>query len=371
MASAETDGQIVLIDEYDLDLNELRVRGQSLLSLVDSLTYPQLLFFAMTGHIPSDDALSALIHEAIRQGEALVGDLTPAALHNRDNCSAVSAICGSLLKIVEGDVARHGQNPAKDQCGDDLWHGFVLLQSIRSLISRMSRSLGREPNGPSDSKDLVCNEYSRRSLSAFIPRRGESDLGDILCPDRLMGSLIGGFGIAAPTTALARFSASTRAPVEWCVVASAMGAGPAHLGACSAAMYRLKVSGLGVKPESEVLRDYCATKPYPGFGHPIMNVDPRSKYLFDGYTHVPLVQRACELSEMITQKTTLSANVDFAAAAILHAYGVPAELGSLFFWFCRLPIIIAHINAKRLEPPFGLRSSQAREKYRNLPKSWI
>jgi citrate synthase len=370
MASADTGGQIVLIDEYDLDRNELIVRGQPLLGLIDSLTYPQLLFLGMTGHIPSDDALSMLIREAIRQGASLVAELTPSAMSNGDNCAAVSAICGSLLKIAEGHAVRHVQNPAKDHCDDDQWYGFVLLQSIRSLIGRMNGGCGWEPDDV-DTKDVGCNEYSRRSLTAFIPSRGQSHLEATFCPDRLMGSLIGGFGIAAPTTALARFSASTRAPVEWCIVASAMGSGPAHLGACSAAMYRLKESGLGVKPGDDVLRDYCYTKPYPGFGHPIMNVDPRSEYLFDRYIHLPLVQKACELSEMITQTTSLSANVDFAAAAVLLAYGVPAELGSLFFWFCRLPIIIAHISAKRLEPPFGLRSSQAREKYRNLPKSWI
>jgi len=116
---------------------------------------------------------------------------------------------------------------------------------------------------------------------------------------------------------------------------------------------------------------YCKKKPFPGFGHPIMLTDPRVNFLLDLYGDAPIVQKAKALGMLITASYHIQANIDFAAAALMLRYGIPPVAGSAFFWFCRLPIIIGHICAKRRQPPFGLSSSAAREKYRDVPNVWL
>jgi hypothetical protein len=357
-----------LIDAYDLDANELRVRGKSLLELAGELSYLQLVFFAMTGRrfvVRTVERLVAIAKKAARDRYDLVRVERPAA--------TAQELIASVAQVVMRARVREDlpEPPLPAQLSADEWAGCVLLQAIPDIVvgrlcakslRQAERAEGRRSSG---------SGYAADVLKAFLPAEGDADVIKRWPPDKLMASLVGGFGVVAPTTALARFSASTLAPLEWCAAASAMGCGPAHLGACSLAMDRLREARLGASSERNLFHAYCARMPFPGFGHPIMLSDPRSDFLFDAFAGCKPVDKARRLAKSITEAYGIRPNIDFVAAAVLASYGVPPAGGSLFFWLCRLPIIVAHICEKRSQPPFGLRSSDARELYRKLPRAWL
>lgn len=359
------------IDYYDLDANELSVRGEPLLRLTSRLGYAQLVALAISGKVVSLDALGTLIAQAMKAVQYSFPDLSEARDLKGSGTGSVAWVARSILGLTETAGARRMPNPCPELFSDDEWYGYVLFHAVASLIEIQHETSGI---GAFASSSLECSdpsEYARDLMRAFLPTRAAPISLKTLVPDKLMGSLIGGFGVVAPTTALARFSASTRAPMEWGIVASAMGCGSSHLGACSVAMLRLEEAGLQSQSCDRIAATYCATKPFPGFGHPIMTSDPRVDYLFDEFSLFPLAAKARTVANSVTERYGLHPNIDFVAGALFLSYEIPPPCGSLLFWFCRLPIIIAHICAKRREPPFGLRSSEAREKYRDIPKSWL
>jgi 2-methylcitrate synthase len=358
------------IDEYDLDANELKVHGQDIFELVDRLGFAELVVLAITGKVVAAQTAQHLAglayHAARRAFTASAVSSAPSPLHNASDLIAAIAQCLLARRVA----------PQSETCSvpevfsGDEWYGYVLFHwialTIRTMLDPLAAARSEDGAGAATAP---C--YARALLDGFLAPKAAVGTINLPPPDKLMGVLIGGFGVVAPTTVLARFAASTRTSFEWGLVASAMGCGAAHLGACSLAMARLANAAMATATDSEVVTQYCARKPFPGFGHPIMPIDRRVDYLFDAYDEIPLARRARVIGNAVMASQGLHPNIDFAAGSLFLAYGVPPAAGSLLFWFCRLPIVIAHICAKRREPPFGLRAAEAREKYRNLPKSWL
>jgi citrate synthase len=357
------------IDAYDLDANDLYVRGQRLLDIAMLHTYADAVLFAITGKLFPHDTIVRLLEHAKTIADQYYSFSSRVASPLSTSEQIISVMACSILEDSHRLNAEPLRSPQRELLSDDEWMGLVLFHAIAAAIP--SYLCASKTNADADNlswRDL--SYYSRDLLIAFAPL-DQSDSKTSFRADPLMISLIGGFGVVAPTTALARFSAGTRAPFEWSLVASAMGCGPAHIGACSLAMHRLIHAGLNTDNLDEIITQYCKQKPFPGFGHPIMPVDPRAAFLFDTYQDIATVRKARSLADSVTAVYSLHPNIDFVAAAILVAWGLSPAAGSLFFWFCRLPIIIAHICEKHTKPPFGVSSSEAREKYRSLKTGWV
>ncbi|WP_375671021.1 hypothetical protein [Bartonella sp. SD1336NMGDW] len=77
------------------------------------------------------------------------------------------------------------------------------------------------------------------------------------------------------------------------------------------------------------------------------------------------------LARSILDNTGLQPNVDFLIASIMSKHGAASELGLLAFFVCRMPILLAHYQARFSAHSFGLSSKDLRKKYKKVPKLWL
>ena len=357
------------IDWYDLDQNCLMVRGREVTDLARQDDYAATVIFALTGKTPSLAEVEAALLAGWREADGALDADLPFSLSwpmADDPATAIETLACCLFTLRRENKAQTPeQSPLPEILDDGAWQAFRLFCQIfliaGAMIGRGSEAVATLRAEGGFDRTRFAVQLSR----LFAAHPSTDDPADPRA--RLLSTLIGGFGVAAPTTTLARFSASTRAPLEWTLAASTMGCGPGHLGACSLAMRRLTEALASPKDAAGV---YCRTKPFPGFGHPIMPLDTRTGFLFKAFGG-ELPQKAAALAREVTKRSGLNPNIDLATAAVFLSWGVPWSVGSTLFWLARLPIVLAQACAKRAEPAFGLNSAEAREKYRELPRLWV
>ncbi len=77
------------------------------------------------------------------------------------------------------------------------------------------------------------------------------------------------------------------------------------------------------------------------------------------------------LARSISDNTGLQPNVDFLIASVMSKHRAAPELGLLAFFVCRMPILLAHYQARFNSHSFGLSSKDLREKHTKVPQSWL
>ncbi|WP_308411585.1 citrate/2-methylcitrate synthase [Burkholderia thailandensis] len=253
----------------------------------------------------------------------------------------------------------------------ELAAGLRIIAALPRLLALwLASPRGAAPAALDRSERFSANAL--RCLAARAPDAARERLFDVL-----LVALHGGFGIVAPTIALPRFSASTYASVDMNLVAGLTGCGPAHVGACSAATRML--AGLAGKSASAIRESVGervrAGGRIPGFGHPLLDRDPRPAALerhverlgcggeaFDAYRSV------CGI---VRDERGLHPNIDAIAASILLDLGVAPAFATPVFLFARMPTMLAHAMQKKAHPPFGQTRAVARHRLATLPKAWI
>lgn len=358
------------IDYYDLDENKLMVRDVEITTLAERNSYAAAIPYVLTGQVLSQEALTIALSEAKRQAAYSLDDTLPLCKYCHTDLNAIAAFetAVNALFVIRGalHLAPKKHNPFPEYFDEISWDAYLLFHQtvllVGSLLGNGKLVAERWRAGDGFQTDSLAHD-----ISSLFSKPSPPKLQSMDPRDKLLTCLIGGFGVAAPTTTLARFSASTRAPLEWSLAASAMGCGPSHLGACSMAM---QILTRAFENGANALNVYSENRPFPGFGHPIMGEDPRTSYLFAQFDN-DVSRRASDLAKDITKTFDIRPNIDLAAASIFLEWGVPVHLGSVLFWMSRLPILLAHACAKRREPAFGLRASEAREKYREMPRHWV
>ncbi|SSZ40223.1 Uncharacterised protein [Bartonella grahamii] len=93
-----------------------------------------------------------------------------------------------------------------------------------------------------------------------------------------------------------------------------------------------------------VVTHYCKDKPWLGFGHPIMQRDVRVAFFFSCF-QAPM-RPFNSLARSILDNTGLQPNVDFLIESIMSKHRASHELGLLAFFVCRMPILLAHYQAR-------------------------
>ncbi|MER2475037.1 citrate/2-methylcitrate synthase, partial [Photorhabdus laumondii] len=211
-------------------------------------------------------------------------------------------------------------------------------------------------------------DYSISVYCGTQPSKGFVNVDDA---SFIMSLLLGGFGIVTPTTATIRFIASTKNRLSYALVGALCAAGPSHLGACQRVMEVLNSlrSHLNSGDIDGALRGYCATKPYPGFGHPVMLRDTRVDTFFAQYGNAFAPFKA--LADAITAHCGLNPNVDYLIGCVLSQQQVHPDIAVLAFFVCRAPILLSHYRLRFNAHSFGMRSSELREKYKEIPKHWL
>ncbi|KWK05964.1 citrate synthase [Burkholderia ubonensis] len=363
------------IDAVSIAPDRLTVRGVDLLQLIESVDFTSAILHVLTGRMP-DAADAHALDRALAaglDGEGAPEDgLLAAQLARRQRRPEVFLAAAVAVGLADGPVMLPEALRGTRQCVE-IATGLGIVAALPRLLS-----VWREVSGESVTRTRATP--SARGFSAAVLeclRGGAYRDAQARLFDVLLVALHGGFGLVAPTIALPRFSASTYASVDLNLIAGLTGSGPAHVGACSDAS-RFFASLLG-KTRAEicdcVARRVRASDRIPGFGHPLLERDPRPAVLerhaarlgvggaaFDAYRAV------CDTMQDVRG---LPPNIDAAAAAILLELGVPAVLATPVFLFARMPTMLAHALQKKAHPPFGQTRPMARERLAALPKAWI
>lgn len=368
------------IDAVSISPDRLAVRGIDLLQLIDSVDFAAAILHVLTGRMPdADDARAldgALASTLADDGPAKDGLLAAqlARRQPRPEAFLVAAISAGLA----GPSPRPRAWPVTLSYGgqgDELATGLAIIAALPRLLAVWCDANGQVP-------------VARRARSAHAARGFSAAMlgclgGDAAhdAPARLFDVLLvalhGGFGLVAPTIALPRFSASTYATVDLNLVAGLTGSGPAHVGACSDAtrFFASLVGKSAAEIRDRVAQRLQAGDRIPGFGHPLLERDPRPAALerhavrlgvggaaFDAYRAV---------CNAMHDMRGLPPNIDSVAAAILLELGVPDALATPVFLLARMPTMLAHALQKKAHPPFGQARPVARERLAALPKAWI
>ncbi|WP_323118285.1 citrate/2-methylcitrate synthase [Burkholderia alba] len=367
------------IDAVSIAPDRLAVRGVDLLELIESVDFSAAILHVLTGRMP--DAADA--HALDRAMEARLNDDGPpedrlfaAQLARRQRRPEVYLAAAVAAGLAAGPQAWPVALPEAlrgVEQGTEIATGLAIVAALPRLLS-VWRAVSREtaPRAPATGAARGFSTTVLDCLGEGASRDAPARLFDVL-----LVALHGGFGLVAPTIALPRFSASTYASVDLNLIAGLTGSGPAHVGACSDAT-RFFASLVGKTPAA--IRDCVADRVraggrIPGFGHPLLERDPRPAALarhaarlgvggaaFDAYRTV------CDVMQDVRG---LPPNIDAAAAAILLELGVPAVLATSVFLFARMPTMLAHALQKKAHPPFGQTRPMARERLAALPKAWI
>ncbi|WP_446902443.1 citrate/2-methylcitrate synthase [Burkholderia sp. YIM B11467] len=367
------------IDAVSIAPDRLTVRGVDLLQLIESVDFTAAILHVLTGRMPDAADVRALdraLAARLADDGAPEDGLLAAQLARRQRRPEVFLAAAVAAGLADGPPARPVALP---EALRDIGQGAEIATGL-GIVAALPRLLSVWREVSCETAARTPSAGATRGFSAAVldclgggaSRDAQASLFDVL-----LVALHGGFGLVAPTIALPRFSASTYASVDLNLIAGLTGSGPAHVGACSdATRFLARLVG---KTSAEI-RDCVAERVragdrIPGFGHPLLERDPRPAALehhaarlgvggaaFDAYRAV------CDTMQDVRG---LPPNIDAAAAAILLELGVPAVLATPVFLFARMPTMLAHALQKKAHPPFGQTRPMARERLAALPKAWI
>lgn len=165
----------------------------------------------------------------------------------------------------------------------------------------------------------------------------------------------------AVSTLAARAAASARAH-PYAVVSAGLGALDSALhGRTSRAAYDLLSMVLAGQDLATALAQAVRIGPgVPGFGHRLYPaMDPRAKLILDLLRPLPEATDVLHVvdlvSDVVTKRTGVEANVDLALAALNHAAAMTPDAGELIFALARIGGWIAHALNEYQQPPLRLR----------------
>ncbi|WP_208433128.1 citrate/2-methylcitrate synthase [Bartonella taylorii] len=353
-----------VIDNYDLDNNALFIRGCNLIDIADENRYLQNAWFALIGNLLNEEQMDLLIQNTNAELQKTDPTAKLQAMHQLINVLPSFGLKQRfmmLLSQVEVSAAQ-GKVMAPVSDGDCL--KIILLMPWIIALACSSQQFSDLPAIEN------CNTLELAFWLVLTSKEASSNSDiDVLCGG--MSLLLGGFGIVTPTTTMVRFIISTKSDVISALIGGFCATGPAHMGACKYAIMRLS----GILHEIEAgnfeaaVTHYCKDKLWLGFGHPIMQWDGRVDFFFSRF-QVPM----CPFNSLvrsISDNTGLQPNVDFLIASIMSKHRASPELGLLAFFVCRMPILLAHYQARFSAHSFGLSSKDLREKYKKVSQLWL
>jgi len=187
-------------------------------------------------------------------------------------------------------------------------------------------------------------------------------------------------GVEAPSTTVARITASCGVPLSTAVATGVAAIGDSHGGAIEeAAKIFQEIVEKGKSPTEIVEKARFKSERIPGFGHKIYDTDPRTLALIEvaeknglkgKYIEIALeIER--ELEKAVGKKLCL--NIDGITAAIISEMGFDWKLGKGFFIIGRIAGLVAHVYEEQTREKPVRRISEDDVEYdgpkpRQLPK---
>ncbi|MEX0616518.1 MAG: citryl-CoA lyase [Candidatus Woykebacteria bacterium] len=161
-------------------------------------------------------------------------------------------------------------------------------------------------------------------------------------------------GVEAPSTTVARITASCGVPLSTAVANGVAAIGESHGGAIESCAKILQDAVKKSSKSSDIVeKARFKSERIPGYGHKIYETDPRTQAIlkvageqdFKG-PHIEIaLEIEKELEKAVGKKLCL--NIDGITAAVMSELGFAPELGNGFFIISRIAGLVAHVHEEK------------------------
>ena len=311
--------------------------GYNIDDLVDQATYEEVIFLLLNNKLPNANELVALRSHLFSEMALPVSVV--------ERIRAASPNCHPM-EVLRTEVSHLGEfDPEPDDTSDEAnkQRAIRIIAKVPTIISFLYRTRTNQ--------DAVTpikgNSFAENFLYMFRGRPADSQEKSAM--ERYM-ILHADHGLNASTFA-SRVTAGTGSDL-YSAVTSAVGTlkGAFHGGASERVMKMLYEINSVDEVEEYIQSMLNDKKKIMGFGHRVYNSeDPRSKHLRE------MAERLChkkdtlaiynkckKIEQTVRDKKGIFPNVDFYAALVMHALGVPREFFTSFFACSRVTGWVAH-----------------------------
>jgi len=319
-------------------LGALYYSGYEIDDLVDQATYEEVVYLLLNNKLPTQTELNNLKSELfseMRLPKQVVQRINSAS----PDCHPMEVLRTEISHLGEFDPERDDDSDAANKR-----RAIRIIAKLPTIISFLYRTRVK--------KDAVAplREYSFAENFLYMFRGKAADQQEKDAMERYM-VLHADHGLNASTFA-ARVTAGTGSDL-YSAVTSAVGTlkGPFHGGASERVMKMLYEINSLDEVETYIQSMLDDKKKIMGFGHRVYKTeDPRSKHLREiaermcHQRNTLVIYNKCKKIENTVQKKKgIFPNVDFYAALVMHALGVPREFFTSFFASSRVSGWVAHV----------------------------
>lgn len=333
------------ISYLDVEHEEIVIRGYDLLDLARQKTYVEVAALLLEGELPSPEEKERLERRLVEESKVPekvweILRLLPPESHGMDRLrTAVSAL---------GNFTPHASEATPEADRKKGWHVLSQVAAIVANLQRIASNL--KPRDLQPAMGFVEN-----LLYIITGRPPEEE--EIRAFDQL---LIAYIEHEMPnSTFTARVIASTLSDLHGALTgAVASLKGPLHGGANEAVMEMFIEAGSPEGLERLIKEKLQRKERIMGFGHRVYmkKMDPRAQLMKE--TLARLVEKAtgnrkAELTnwyetavrgeEVMRQEKGLFPNLDYYAAPVYYALGIPIELYTPLFFASRTAGLVAHV----------------------------
>ena len=319
-------------------LGSLYYSGYDIDDLVNRASFEEVVYLVLNNDLPTKSELAALRAELFSELQ----------LPNQviERLKSVSSDCHPM-EILRTEVSHLGEfDPERDDDSDSAnkRRAIRLIAKVPTIISLLNR-IHTGKNCVDPIKEFSFAENFLYMFRGKVANQEEKD-----AMERYM-ILHADHGLNASTFA-ARVTAGTGSDL-YSAVTSAIGTlkGPFHGGASERVMKMLYDINSIDEVDAYIQTMLDDNKKIMGFGHRVYKVeDPRSKHLRDiaemlcQRTDNLITYNKCKkIEDTVHKKKGIYPNVDFYAALVMHALGIPREYFTAFFASSRVAGWTAHV----------------------------
>ena len=312
--------------------------GYDIDDLVDRASYEEVVYLLLHNNLPTKSELDALKSELFSELEL------PDQVIER--LKSVSSGCHPM-EVLRTEVSHLGEfDPERDDDSDSAnkRRAIRLIAKVPTIISLLHRFRTKK-NPVAPSKEF---SFAENFLYMFRGKVADPEEKDAM--ERYM-ILHADHGLNASTFA-ARVTAGTGSDV-YSAVTSAIGTlkGPFHGGASERVLTMLYDINSLDEVEAYIQSMLDDKKKIMGFGHRVYRTeDPRSKHLrgiaeklCQRTNNLATYHKCKKIEATVHDKKGIFPNVDFYAALVMNALGVPREFFTSFFASSRVTGWTAHV----------------------------
>lgn len=319
-------------------LGALYYIGYDLDRLIGRVSYEEVIHLLLFRKLPDEielDAIRQKLFSEMKLPKQIIKSIkeSPATAHPIE-----------LLRTSISQLGEFDENPNDFSEAVDIDRAISLVAKVPTLVSAIYRIR--------NNKEIIHpkNEYSFSENFLYMFRGKPANEEEKDAINRYM-ILHADHGLNASTFA-ARVTASTLSDVYSSVI-SAVGAlrGRLHGGASERVMSMLSNVNNVKDVEDYVQGLLFDGEKIMGFGHRVYTVnDPRSRHLrkiskalCQQINRMELYYKARQIQNVVHREKKIFPNVDFYAAIVLSAMGIPKEYFTLFFAASRITGWVSHI----------------------------